>query len=162
MAYKLKILSEMELCLLSYSGHVEPKDFEEVWERAGAAKDYSPAFDDIAILCPDADYSDIAYEVVLRQSIRFVELYQVSNLKREKRCAFVCSNEMQIAMATMFGAVVSSHGVRDFGFEAFTSLGPALQWIENGARSGRTLDRLKIDNVIHQLGAAWCLTRSAA
>ena len=157
MAYKLKILSDMELCLLVYSGRVHGKDFEGVWHALEEAPDYSWEFDDIAVLGPDADYSDVEYEVASRQSIRFVDAFRKSNLKRRKRCAFVCSNEMQVSMSKMFGAYVYSQGVPNIDVAAFTSMETALDWIESGTSSEREIDRSEVASVIAQMGARWCL-----
>jgi len=162
MAYKLKILSDMELCLLAYSGRVQAQDLDDVWRTAEAAPHYSPEFDDIALLAPDADYSDIDHDITLQQSIKFVDAYRKTNLKRPKRCAFVCSNEMQETMAKMFGAYVYSQGVPNIEVQSFTSLQLALDWVESGVRLTRKIDRAEVERVIVQMGAEWCLKSAVA
>ncbi|MFZ1988486.1 MAG: hypothetical protein WAW96_01825 [Alphaproteobacteria bacterium] len=162
MAYKLKILSDMELCLLAYSGRVQGKDFDGVWQTLEDAPDYSWEFDDIAVLGPDADYSDVESDVAFRQSIRFVDAFRKTNLRREKRCAFVCSNEMQVTMSKMFGAYVYGQHVPDIEVAAFTSMETALDWVESGARSARKIDRAEVARVIIQMGARWCLKSAVA
>ena len=162
MAYQLKIIGSMELCLLVYSGRVQATEFDAVWRVTEGTPEYSPEFDDIGLLAPDADYSDISHEVALRQSIRFVEAFRGKSLKRKKHCAFVCSNEMQITMAKMFGAYVYGQGVPNVAVEAFTSLEPALNWIADDAKSARRLDRSEIARLATQMGAGWCLKSAFA
>jgi len=157
MAYKLKILGDMELCLLVYSGRVQAKDFDGIRETLEHAPDYSWEFDDIAVLGPDADYSNVVHDVAFQQSIRFVEAFRKTNLKRGKHCAFVCSNDIQVAMSKMFGAYVYCQGVPNIEVGAFASMEAALDWIEKGTKPGRKIDRAEIARVITHMGAGWCL-----
>jgi hypothetical protein len=162
MAVKLKILPEVELCVLAYSGMVQQKDFEEVRRLVKAAPDYSPQFDDLVLLGPDADYSDVAHDKASEQARKFVEDFRAKQLERAKRCAFICSNDMQATMAKMFSAYVYSQSPPNVEVDVFMSLDPAIDWIETGVGPSLILDRPRIADLLRQMGQDWCLKRSVA
>ena len=161
MPHKLKILGHIELSVLAYSGRVSATELDEVWQLLEVTPSYSPYFDDITLLAPDADYSDIAPEVALAQSQKFVEAFRAKALERPKRSAFVCSTNMHVAMSRMFGAFVYSQAIPNLDVRDFMSVEEAIAWVEP-ARQGRKIDRAEIARVIDQMGADWCLKSSAA
>jgi len=161
MPHKLKIVQELELSLLVYFGTVSATELDEVWQLLDATPTYSPHFDDITLLAPDADYSDIAPEVAMAQSQKFVEAFRTNALKRPKRSAFLCSTNMHIAMARMFGAFVYSQAVPNLDVRDFTSLEEAIAWIES-AKPGRNIDRVGIERLLIHMGEEWCLKPSHA
>jgi len=161
LAFKLKILPECDLLLQSYSGPVGATDFEAVWQILSGATEYRADFDDIAILGPDADYSDVAHDVSRAQASRFVEYHHVRQ-GRPKHAAFICHNDMQRAMARLFGAYVKAHGPAHVGIECFTQLKPALEWIGPSKGPGRQLDHRLITRLVREMGDDWCCADEAA
>ena len=161
MTHKLKVLLEDELSVLVYSRRIQASEFDEVRQELDAIPGFSPLFDDLTLLAPDADYSEIAPEVAMAQAVKFVEAFSAMPLKRPKRCAFVCTTTMQVAMARMFGAFVYSRAIPNLDVRDFMSLEPALDWIDE-CRPSRKLNRARIEKALDQMGERWCIKRNAA
>ncbi len=161
MAHKLKVLFEDELSILVYSGRIQATELDDVWEEIRHTPNLSPHFDDLTLLALDADYSDIDPQVAMAQSQKFVEAFKTTPLERPKRSAFVCTTNMHVAMARMFGAFVYSQAIPNLDVRDFMSLEPALDWID-GAHPSRKLDRERIETLLIQMGDGWCIRRDAA
>jgi hypothetical protein len=105
-------------------------------------------------------YSSVAHDAAAEQARKFVEEFRAKRLERVKRCAFICSNDMQATMSKMFGAYVYSQSAPNIEIASFMSLDKALDWIEMGERP--KLDRPRIADALAQMGQSWCLGHSAA
>lgn len=158
MPYKLKILPELDLFILNYSGHVAPADFHDVSEVIEASPEFDASMDDLVLLSPDADYSDVAYELTRVRAGRFVQ--RTAALRRPKYGAFICGGELQLKMARMFASFAKANAPTHVHVDCFEGLDAALDWIECGTRRRR--DRDPIRQVITEMDEAWCLSGTEA
>ncbi|MFZ1988485.1 MAG: hypothetical protein WAW96_01820 [Alphaproteobacteria bacterium] len=162
MAYKLKILPKQELLVLAYSREVLPSDFDEFWRAISVSPDYSPDFDDLVLLGPSTDFSEVSWDLTDKEAGKFVESFKSLTPSREKRCAFICADKVLGAMAKMYGAYIHSRSPENVLIEQFATLDQALDWIDASKGASRKLDRAHIIKLLGQMGEQWCLRRSAA
>ena len=108
MAHKLKILPKDELIVLAYSHEVLPKDFDAIWRALSASPDYSPDFDDLVLIGPSTDFSEVSWDLTDKEAGKFVEFFKRLNWPREKRCAFICDDKVLGAMVKMYSAYIYS------------------------------------------------------
>ena len=160
MAHKLKIVGEQELVVIVYSARVELDECAEIWRELEAAQEFAPHFDDLRLLAPDADCSDITADAAMFLAQKFVEPFRNRALSRLRRTAFICNDNMHVAMARMFGAFVNCEAVPNVEVADFQSLAVAFDWIEIG-RTHR-LDRERVKKAVVQMGAGWSLSRTDA
>ena len=162
MAHSVKVLPQFELTILGYSGRLSAADFDGVWNALATNKESRVEFDDIAVLAPDADYSDVAYEISMAQAERYVRAHRPPNLCVPKRSAFLCANEMQATMARMFAAFVQVSGCTNVQILAFTSLQSTIAWFER-EKSGRPIIDMKLVRaMLIEMGHGWCARSIAA
>ena len=162
MAHKLKILPDQELLVLAYSHEVLPGDFDAVWRAIGASPDYSSDFDDLVLLGPSTDFSAVSCDLTEKVAGDFVELIKDATAHREKRCAFICADNVLGAMAKMFSAYIYSRSPANVLIEPFATLDQAFDWIDASKGGSRKVDRAHVTKVLAQMGENWCLRRSAA
>lgn len=162
MAYKLRILPQDCLCLLAYSGKVEQADFEGIWRDVAVAEGYRPDMDDLVVLGPDADFSDIAHHMSIEQAQKFVEARDAAGTRRRKHSAFVCGTEMQVVMTRMFSAYVLSLGSSDVCTETLRDLDGALDWIGSSRDDGPPIDAKEVKRQLREMGHGWCCGEAAA
>lgn len=162
MPYKLRVLPQDGLCLLVYTGKVSEADFDDVWRAVAASDDHYPTIDDLVILAPDADYSDIGHDLAIEQAQHFVELQDKGRTGDHKYTAFVCANDMQVIMTRMFAAYVMTHGPAYVRIETFRDVDSALDWLQPSKGSGRRIDRQDVKRRLREMGQGWCCGEAAA
>ena len=162
MALKLKILPAANLMVLAYSARVKPEDFEAVWRATRNSPDYSPDFDSLVLVGPSADFSEVNWELTDNQAGKFVDSFKRLAVPREKRCAFICADQVLGTMATMFAAYIFSRSPGNVSVEQFAALDQACDWIDGSKDGLRKLDRTHIAKLLSQMGQRWCLRHSAA
>ncbi|MFZ1988484.1 MAG: STAS/SEC14 domain-containing protein [Alphaproteobacteria bacterium] len=153
MTYKLTILPQSELCLIAYSGRVTEGDLEAVRAALHSSSDHRPHFDELVAIGPDADYSEVSFEIARVRAQRYVA--NESSPIQLKRLAFVCANEVQLAMARLFDALVKADGPSNLEVNCFQHLSAAVAWLEQAKAAG-SIDRAQIRSILAEMGHAWC------
>ena len=155
MPFKFRILPSSELCLLGYTGHVSASDLDGVWKATQTTADYSTELDDLVVLGPDAEYSEVATRLTQEHARKFVEMYSVED-RRPTKIAHVCANEMQVTMVRMFAAYIDSFASKGAQLGWFADLKSALTWIELGRASNCRIERAKVVRLLREMGHGWC------
>jgi hypothetical protein len=156
--YKLRILPELDLFILNYSGRVGPADFLGVSEIIETSPEFDAGMDDLVLLSPDADYSEVAFELTRVRAGRFIQ--RTAALDRPKYGAFVCGGEIQLRMARMFATFAKANTPAHVHVDCFEGLDAAMDWVE--ANTGRCRERDLIRQVITEMDEAWCLSGTEA
>lgn len=153
MTARAKILPGSKLIVIGYTGLIRRAEEEGLFEAA-ADPNYHLGFDELILLAPDATYANFAHEISRADAREYVELLRQAKIG-PKRSAFVCSNELQRAMARLFSAYVRADGPELLTVENFPSLAQAIDWLQP-SKPERSLDSLEITRVACELGQSWC------